>query len=87
MILADYYSYSMATFYWKLYQEICTNAVQNNCFVILEMISPSDEENENLPKMVSENKVDGVIVLGSMKEKLSGTAKRRKVPVSIYGLL
>ena len=70
-----------ATFYWKLYQEICTNAVQNNCFVILEMISPSDEENENLPKMVSENKVDGVIVLGNMKKSYLERLEKTKVPV------
>lgn len=81
VILADYYSYSMATFYWKLYQEICTNAVQNNCFVILEMISPSDEANENLPKMVSENKVDGVIVLGNMKKSYLERLEKTKVPV------
>lgn len=81
VILADYYSYSMATFYWKLYQEICTNAVPQNCFVMLEMISPSEEENENLPKMVSENKVDGVIVLGSMKEGYLKRLEKTKIPV------
>lgn len=81
VVLADYYSYSMATFYWKLYQEICTNAVPQNCFVMLEMISPSDEENGKLPKMITENKVDGVIVLGSMKEGYLEQLEKTRIPV------
>lgn len=82
VLLADYYADTMATFYWKLYQEICTNAVSQNCFAMLEMISPEDEQTPNLPRLVMENKVDGIIVLGSMKtEYLQLLQKSANVPL------
>lgn len=82
VLLADYYADSMATFYWKLYQEICTNAVSQNCFAMLEMVSPADEENAVLPRILRENKVDGIIVLGSMKtEYLKALEANGNIPL------
>lgn len=67
VVLAKYYTEKCATFYWKLYQEINTRAVEQNCFVLLEIINEDEEKSLKVPKLISENKVDGLLVLGSME--------------------
>jgi DNA-binding LacI/PurR family transcriptional regulator len=52
------------SFYWQLYQEVAMEAVHKECFTMLEVISPEDEKNLVLPKLISEKKVDGVILIG-----------------------
>lgn len=69
VILAKYYTEKCATFYWKLYQEINTRAVEQDCFVLLEIINEDEEKNLKLPKLISENKVDGLLILGSMESR------------------
>ncbi len=52
------------SFYWQLYQELATKAVQKECFTMLEVISLEAENNCELPKLIKEKKVDGVILIG-----------------------
>ena len=82
VLLAYYYTENCATFYWKLYQEINTRAVRDNRFVLLEIVSEEDENTLSYPKMLRENKVDGVIILGAMsKAYLKMVEEKSKVPV------
>ena len=55
VIISEKYLASYTTFYWKMYQEINTRAVEQGCFVLLEIISEEGEKNLELPKMVKEN--------------------------------
>ncbi|AGC67488.1 HTH-type transcriptional repressor PurR [Thermoclostridium stercorarium subsp. stercorarium DSM 8532] len=55
------------SFYWYMYQELATVAVKEKCFTMLEVIEPEDEEKHELPKLIQENKVDGIILLGRPK--------------------
>jgi DNA-binding LacI/PurR family transcriptional regulator len=52
------------SFYWMMYQEVATRAVQEKCFTMLEVISTDDEEKQELPRLIKEKKVDGVILIG-----------------------
>lgn len=82
VILANYYTEKCATFYWKLYQEINTRAVKQDCFVLLEILSTEAEQNKEMPKMVRENKVDGLLVLGCMESGyLKSLLETVRVPV------
>lgn len=81
VILATYYTEKCATFYWKIYQEINTRAVEQGCFVLLEIISEEGEKNLELPKMVKENKVDGILLLGYMaKDYLQMLTEKTSIP-------
>lgn len=54
------------SFYWKIYQNITSSLKDNNSFGILELL---DRHYKNhLPKIISENKVDGIILLGQMDD-------------------
>jgi len=55
------------SFYWLMYQEVAKMAMREKCFTMLEVIQPEDEEKHELPKLIQENKVDGVILLGRPK--------------------
>ncbi|NLO38222.1 MAG: LacI family transcriptional regulator [Ruminiclostridium sp.] len=52
------------SFYWMMYQEVATRAVHEKCFTMLEVISAEDEEKQELPGLIKENKVDGIILIG-----------------------
>ncbi len=52
------------SFYWMMYQEVATWAVQEECFTMLEVISEEDEKKQELPKLIKEKKVDGIILIG-----------------------
>ena len=82
VLLAYYYTENCATFYWKLYQEINTRAVRENRFVLLEIVSEESEKDLSYPKMLRENKVDGVIILGAMSMPyLKMVEEKSKIPV------
>ena len=56
------------SFYWQMYQAVATKATAKECFTMLEVISIEDEEEERLPKLVQERKVDGIIVIGNVTD-------------------
>ncbi len=82
VILAEYYTEKYATFYWKLYQSLSTSAVRKNCFVMLEIISCEDEKNLELPRLIRERKIDGLLVLGNMESNyLKMLTAEENVPI------
>lgn len=56
------------SFYWKIYQHITSSLKQNNSFGILELIDEEGVNSHYIPKIISENKVDGLMLLGQMEE-------------------
>lgn len=59
---------SSNSFYWKIYQSITTVLKINNSFGILELLDEHTCTVGRLPKIISENKVDGIILLGQLDE-------------------
>ncbi len=53
-----------ASFYWMLYQQITAQAGQCNCFSMLEVITKEDLEECNVPKLLKEKLVEGIVVIG-----------------------
>ena len=52
------------SFYWKLYQEVTARAMKKDCFVLLELLTPEDAQARRLPKLITEEKADGLIIIG-----------------------
>ncbi len=67
VIAAERYLQENQSFYWLLYQEISKKAIEQNCFPMLEVISPEKEDAGGFPKVVTEGKADGLIILGAFK--------------------
>lgn len=72
VIVADRYLRENQSFYWMLYQEISKRAMSRNCFPMLEVISHEVEKAGELPRVVTEQKVDGVIIMGAFKTEYAG---------------
>ncbi|NLO84786.1 MAG: substrate-binding domain-containing protein [Clostridiales bacterium] len=52
------------SFYWRVHQELAKCAMPYECFTLLEVLSDGVLENHQQPKLITENKVDGIIMIG-----------------------
>lgn len=84
VIVPEDYIEKYQTFYWEMYQEINMAAVKNNSFVMLEVLSATDEKAGIPPKLLKENKVDGLIVLGGLKSEYLRMIKEHYATPTVY---
>ncbi len=70
--VAERYIGSNQPFYWHLYQELSKHAVQKNCFAMLEVINYVEEQQMLIPKMVTEGKIDAMILMGTFQKEYVG---------------
>lgn len=82
VLIQEIYLDKYASFYWQLYQELNKRMISRGSFTMLEMIKREDVDNNTLPVLVQEKKVDGIVVVGSMSEPyLVNLEKNAGVPV------
>lgn len=82
VIVSERYLDQQETFYWKMYQEVATKAVSKECFTMLEILSSKNEQALEMPKLLLEDKVEGLIIIGLLKEDYLAMIKRNiKVPL------
>ncbi len=82
VLVEEIYIERYSSFYWEFYQKINTSAGEENCFVILEVLSVENEKDLIEPKIVQENKIDGLMILGRVPtEYLAMLKKKAKIPV------
>lgn len=67
-----------------MYQAVTSKIAVKNCFSMLEVISEADEEDNILPKLIQEQKVDGVIVIGRMKDTYLKKIKEVSAIPTVY---
>lgn len=81
ILIAEKYLDNIQSFYWNLYHEIATKAVSKNCFTMLEVLTPENEKQFNIPRLIEENKVDGIMIIGlPEKEYLKKLSLSMKIP-------
>ena len=68
VLVSSRYLDKYESFYWQMYQEVAQKALQKECFTMLEVLESEDEKKRILPKLMQENKVDGMIVIGLLNE-------------------
>lgn len=68
VIVADRYLGENQSFYWKLYQDVSKRAISRSCFPMLEVITSEVENRKELPRVIFEKKVDGLIIMGEFKK-------------------
>lgn len=82
VVIADRYLDKYDSFYWQLYQQLATKAVPKECFTMTEVITREVELGEELPKLVQEQKADGLVVIGKMEDAyLDFLDKKAGIPV------
>lgn len=75
VIVAERYIVEKQSFYWNIYQEISQRAIKKKCFAMIEIVDYSQENDCIMPMLLSENKVDGIIVMGAFGKKYMNAVK------------
>ena len=52
------------SFYWYLFNYLSSELLHRNYYCIMELLQDQDEKQCNIPRMITDNKVDGLILLG-----------------------
>ena len=68
-IVADRFLDKYESFYWTMYQEVATAAVQRGCFTMIEVLQREDEAGLVMPKLLRERKTEGLMVIGRLKQE------------------
>lgn len=68
VVLSERFLDQYESFYWQMYQAVATKAVSKECFTMLEVLGIDTEQSLELPKLLKEHKVEGLIILGLLKE-------------------
>lgn len=66
VLIAERYLDKYDSFYWQMYQQVATKAVAKECFTLMEVVSAEMEQEKELPKLVQEQKADGIIIIGCL---------------------
>jgi LacI family transcriptional regulator len=71
----------MDAFYLKMYHNIVKALSEMNYYAIMEIVSSKKEKEPLMPDVISENKVDGVIILGQMSKDYLSVIKNTGIPL------
>ncbi len=81
IIPENYYGFSIS-FYGQLYEKIVRALYDNQYYGILELLTKEGEKAGNIPKVMQDGKVDGLIFLGQMDEGyITKMVKQTELPV------
>ncbi|MCM1056516.1 MAG: LacI family DNA-binding transcriptional regulator [Firmicutes bacterium] len=82
VLIEEEYLDKYESFYWKIYQQVSICALNCECFAMMEVVSNRMEELLEVPKVIREQKVHGVIVIGRMPGRyLKLLKENRSLPV------
>lgn len=68
VLIEESYLDRYASFYWQMYQQVTTRAMERQSFTMLEVITTGMENSMELPRLLVEQKVDGILVIGKLHE-------------------
>ena len=70
------------TFYGRLYEKVVRALYENNYYGILELLTKENEQAANLPKVMLDGKVDGLIFVGQLAENyIKRMVQQTELPV------
>lgn len=82
VLIAERYLDKYDSFYWQMYQQVATKAVAKECFTLMEVVSTGMELAREMPKLVQEQKVDGIMMIGRLADDyLEVLNERSGIPV------
>ncbi len=66
ILIEESYLEKYASFYWQMYQQVTTFALERSSFTILEVITKPVEYALDLPKVITEERVNSIVVIGQL---------------------
>lgn len=71
------------SFYWNLYERILFHLTQGGHIGILEVVTDQAEQERQLPRLVQEGRVDGVIVMGNFPAAYRNCLAESGIPLVV----
>ena len=69
VLIPETYLDKYDSFYWQMYQQVSACSLSYECFTMLEVIQSTPKKQLELPKLMKEQKVHGVIVIGKISSE------------------
>lgn len=66
VLVGERYIDKYDSFYLQMYKQITGRAIARECFAVMEPVSIEAEKKHELPRLVTDNRVDGIIVMGRL---------------------
>jgi DNA-binding LacI/PurR family transcriptional regulator len=86
ILISEKYLDNQSSFYWQIYQYLAALISKSGYFSMLEIISEENERIEEMPHILPEKQMDGIIVIGEMeKEYLKKVSRHNELPVVCLG--
>lgn len=71
------------SFYWNLYERVLFYLAQTGHIGILEVVTDSAEQEQQIPRLVQEERVDGVIVMGNFSRAYRDMLAETGIPMVV----
>lgn len=84
LLVEESYIDKYDSFYLQMYQKVATKAMDAGCFTLMEVIDRQKEGEYTLPRLLREQKVDGIVILGKMPETFLTFLKRQSMLPAVY---
>lgn len=69
VLIEESYLDRYSSFYWQMYQQVAQQSMERGCFSLLEVVTAPMVHQFLLPKLILEQKADGIIIIGKIDEK------------------
>ena len=84
LLIEESYLDKYDSFYWQMYQQVATRAMEWGCFTLMEVVGRQMAGEMELPKLIREQKVDGIIVLGKMTDDFLSYIRQNTTAPLVY---
>ena len=84
LLIEESYLDKYDSFYWQMYQQVATRAMEWGCFTLMEVVGRQMAGELELPKLIREQKVDGIIVLGKMTDDFLSYIRQNTTAPLVY---
>ena len=81
VVISERFVGELQSFYMSFFNTITKALETYNYYTIFNNLSYEDEENNVLPRVYTENRVDGIIVLGQLKPDYIDTLEKIDIPI------
>lgn len=69
IIAAERFLKEHQSFYWVLYQQLAGRIMEKSSTALFEVVSAEEEANDILPRVIEEQRADGLIILGTFSRR------------------
>ena len=84
VLISEQYMSEYSTFYNRMHQQVSQIAMEKGCFTMLEVVSEQNEKDITIPKLISDKKVEGIMVIGNLGVDYLQTIKRESGIPMVY---